>query len=70
VGRSEPRSQLCTPTRAEARRLDLAGPPPVRSFADGPIPDGGPLDLPLNIAGVMQVPSDSRRLTGARNWAP
>ncbi|MFI6874551.1 SDR family oxidoreductase [Streptomyces sp. NPDC050400] len=51
-------------TQVEVRRLDLADLTSVRSFADGLITEGRPLDLLLNNAGVMNVPQRTETADG------
>jgi NAD(P)-dependent dehydrogenase (short-subunit alcohol dehydrogenase family) len=50
--------------RVEVRHLDLADLSSVRTFADGLISDGRPLDLLLNNAGVMNVPRRTETADG------
>ncbi|MDT7783112.1 MAG: hypothetical protein QOF58_1531 [Pseudonocardiales bacterium] len=48
----------------EVRRLDLADQASVRTFAEGLIEDGRPLDVLVNNAGVMNVPSRTETVDG------
>jgi NAD(P)-dependent dehydrogenase (short-subunit alcohol dehydrogenase family) len=50
--------------QVEVRRLDLADQASVRAFADGLIAGGRPLDVLVNNAGVMNVPTRSETADG------